>query len=224
MNEGLLFNVNANDQLRDASEYAKARASAEEERPMLMIGAATNDANRFGRTAELYDDQLKRGDAILHCAPWSHRSWLDPKIKQYRQTPEMHVVKNGTKGYMTNSTRLAQQLKTWTSEQTPAQVVMNALTDSMRHSGETTDFELAGGGGPSPHEPLVSIGSQDAAEELVGYWDDVRGGWLPPELVKKARAEEVAEVQKYKVIEIVPRRKMYDAGKTNALDTVVRYQ
>ena len=140
------------------------------------------------------------------------------------------LVKKET-GWLTNSQILAQTLQQECSNRTGkspwhrhvhlingrakrAQVypialvraVLKGLRKELRTRGEIGNLEY----GPSPHEPLVTVNDEATAEEVGAYWDDVRGGWLDNELVKKARAEEVAEYQKYGVIEIVPRQQFND--------------
>ena len=36
------------------------------------------------------------------------------------------------------------------------------------------------------------------------YWDDTKGGWLDPVLVRKAREEEMQDVKKHATYEKVP--------------------
>ena len=46
------------------------------------------------------------------------------------------------------------------------------------------------------------------------YWDDAKGGWLDPILVRKAREEEMQYVQKHAVYEKVPMTQCWkDTGK-----------
>ena len=66
---------------------------------------------------------------------------------------------------------------------------------------------------------MIHSQTMEIADELQGYWDDVRGGWLDPELAREGRKKEIQHVIKYGVFEIVPRQRMYDAGKTRPLDT-----
>ena len=73
-------------------------------------------------------------------------------------------------------------------------------------------------GRPSPHEPNIAAQTQEVYDELESYWDDVRGGWLPPAGVRKARMEEVEEYRKYEVIEIRPIEEYKMSGK-RAVDT-----
>ena len=42
------------------------------------------------------------------------------------------------------------------------------------------------------------------------YWDDAKGGWLPPELVAKARDEEMGYVRRHRVYERVRRQVCLD--------------
>ena len=42
------------------------------------------------------------------------------------------------------------------------------------------------------------------------YYDNISGEWLQPELVKQARAEEMAEVRKHRVYEKVDTSECYD--------------
>ena len=53
-----------------------------------------------------------------------------------------------------------------------------------------------------------SAGGQAAADLMSftqgSYWDDVRGGWLGPELVKKGRTEEIGYARRHKVYKWVP--------------------
>ena len=88
--------------------------------------------------------------------------------------------------------------------------VLTAIKNQRKDDGEIGSLEA---GGPSPHEPLIAPQSPDVAEELGRYWDDVKGGWLEPRKVEKAREEEVHEVIKYKVIDVVPRQRLIDSGK-----------
>ena len=49
---------------------------------------------------------------------------------------------------------------------------------------------------------------------LGGCWDDNKGGWLQPELVRKGREEEMCYVRKHRVYDKVPRSQCYqDTGK-----------
>ena len=94
--------------------------------------------------------------------------------------------------------------------------VLLALRRQMQACGEIGRLEI---GGPSPHEPLIEPQVPEVAQEIGGYWDDVKGGWLEPTLVQKARAEEVAQVIRYAVIALVARQRMVESGK-KAIDTV----
>ena len=52
---------------------------------------------------------------------------------------------------------------------------------------------------------ILGIGDEALEEqETEKYWDDLSGKELKPELVKKARAEELREINKYNVYVKVP--------------------
>jgi len=151
------------------------------------------------------------------------------------------LVKKET-GYLTNCPELAKALRTLCSNVTgtrpwhrhvpllgggraakaavypPKMVraVLGAIVKQMRADNEICHLEA---GGPSPHEPMIDVKEPAVAEELHQYWDDVRGGWLQDSLVQKARQEEVDQVRKHNVIDIVPRQRLIESGK-KALDTV----
>merc|ERR1712016_581030 len=93
--------------------------------------------------------------------------------------------------------------------------VLRGLKEEMEQQGEISNLEA---GRPSPHEPNIAAQTQEAHDELESYWDDVRGGWLPPAGVRKARTEEVEEYRKYEVIEIRPIEEYKMSGK-RAVDT-----
>ena len=88
--------------------------------------------------------------------------------------------------------------------------VLKALKAQMRADGEINSMEP---GGPTPHEPMFGPQSQEVSDEMAQYWDDVRGGWLEPVRVKRARAEEIEQFFRYQVIEIVPRWRLTQSGK-----------
>ena len=80
--------------------------------------------------------------------------------------------------------------------------ILKALRRELAEAGEVGNLES----GPSPHEPLLPPQQSDVVEELQAYWGDVKGGWLDPALVRKARQDEVNEFQGYGVIDIVPHK------------------
>ena len=92
--------------------------------------------------------------------------------------------------------------------------VLRAIRRQMHCDGMICSMEA---GGPSPHEALVMPQAKEIMEEVESYWDDVRGGWLEPATVRKARADEIAEVEKYGVIRIAPRSVMPEGA--TILDT-----
>ena len=52
--------------------------------------------------------------------------------------------------------------------------------------------------GPVPEECFVTL------EDVEQYWDDVNGGFLPPDRVREARQLELAYLRKQEVYEKVP--------------------
>ena len=56
---------------------------------------------------------------------------------------------------------------------------------------------------PVPEDPVIPR-EPELEEELEVYWDDSKGGYLDPKLVRKARMEEIAELHRYKVYEKRP--------------------
>ena len=51
------------------------------------------------------------------------------------------------------------------------------------------------------------------------YWDDVKGGWLDPALIRKARDEEMQYVKKHAVCENVSMTQRQKATRTNPIKT-----
>ena len=54
-----------------------------------------------------------------------------------------------------------------------------------------------------PEDPVIPR-EPELQEELEVYWDDSKGGYLNPKLVRQARKEEIIELHKYKVYEKRP--------------------
>ena len=75
-----------------------------------------------------------------------------------------------------------------------AQTVLKACKDVMRQEGVLSALD-AFAAGPNPVQPLID---ETPWEQ---YWDDVNGGWLKPELCRKARDEELEWVHRQKVWE-----------------------
>ena len=79
---------------------------------------------------------------------------------------------------------------------------MSAVLKSLKHElmqkGELSSAE-ASISGPIPEEPFV-----DQEEFQEWYWDDVNGGWLPPDKVREARMLEMDYLKKQNVYEKRP--------------------
>ena len=56
---------------------------------------------------------------------------------------------------------------------------------------------------PVPEDPVIPR-DPELQEELEVYWDDSKGGYLDPKLVRQPRKEEIIELHKYKVYEKRP--------------------
>ena len=64
--------------------------------------------------------------------------------------------------------------------------------------------QLAGGAGP--------VACEDNGKEMQQAWDDVSGKDLKPELVRKARTEEMESIKKTNLYNKVPRSKATKPG------------
>ena len=100
-----------------------------------------------------------------------------------------------------------------------ARDTMKQLGDLMHHTGGTDHMQPTRMTTmPRRRRSRRSPGGA-ASEDLLsfqqgGFWDDNKGGWLSPELVRKARAEEMAYVRWHDVYQRVPRSQCFsDTGK-----------
>ena len=76
--------------------------------------------------------------------------------------------------------------------------VLKSLKHELMQKGELSSAE-ASISGPIPEEPFV-----DQEEFQEWYWDDVNGGWLPPDKVREARMLEMDYLKKQNVYEKRP--------------------
>ena len=95
--------------------------------------------------------------------------------------------------------------------------VLQCLKKELERTGELNAVEMRSSG-PVPEEPWVDL------QWIEAYWDDVNGGWLSPEEVKKARQLEMDYLHKQGVYSKVPLQQCLDeTGKqpigTRWLDT-----
>ena len=72
--------------------------------------------------------------------------------------------------------------------------------DDDRLSVSMLDDVCLRAGGAAPSEPAAPAGALMDG----GYWDDVRGGWLPSSLVQEARREELSWLHEMGVYRKVP--------------------
>ena len=131
----------------------------------------------------------------------------------------MHNVKKRTK-FMTNASRIARRLskscskdhdhirleggsRTRQSEVYPeglCKEIIRGLKDQMRDDGRIT----SGGLGTVCTVEEYKPENEEMEEEIKRYWDDISGKELDPELVKRARVEEIEEFNKHRVYVKVP--------------------
>ena len=73
--------------------------------------------------------------------------------------------------------------------------ILRGARAQLQATGEMQNFNY-----PVPEDPVIPR-DQELQEELEVCWDDSKGGYLDPKLVRQARKEEIIELHKYKVYE-----------------------
>ena len=86
--------------------------------------------------------------------------------------------------------------------------VLEGLKQQMKYDKEINSLELFASG-PNPSEDLFPVEFQN---EVAEFYDDISGEALPPELVRKARQEEVAWIHKIGLYKKVPRQEAREHG------------
>ena len=76
--------------------------------------------------------------------------------------------------------------------------ILRGARAQLQETGEMMNFHY-----PVPEDPVIPR-EPELQEELEVYWDDSKGGYLNPKLVRQARKEEIIELHKYKVYEKQP--------------------
>ena len=85
--------------------------------------------------------------------------------------------------------------------------ILKALREQLKENGQLHSVKKIAG--PAPKIPV----EYDQILEGGGkFWDDVKGGYLPEDLVLAARREEIDWVHSEGVYEIVPMQECRDAG------------
>ena len=91
--------------------------------------------------------------------------------------------------------------------------VLEGLKRQMRADNTLSSVE-AYSSGPDPTEPLFPLESYKQLDyELEKYYDDISGEELPPDLVKKARLEEIDWIHRIQLYDKVPRSTALERGK-----------
>ena len=93
---------------------------------------------------------------------------------------------------------------------TPAELltaILEGIKQQMLEDGQISELELHSAG-PVAEEPDMPSG------EWEDFWDDVKGGYLDPTLVREARQEEIGWVRKSDMFDIRPRSESFqETGK-----------
>ena len=76
--------------------------------------------------------------------------------------------------------------------------ILRGARAQLQATGEMMNFNY-----PVPEDPVIPR-DPELQEELEVYWDDSKGGYLDPKLVRQPRKEEIIELHKYKVYEKRP--------------------
>eukprot|EP00435_Cladocopium_sp_Y103_P052687 s1304_g16.t1 len=154
-------------------------------------------------SCKMYRKQYDAGRTFLHEAPWGASSWKDPEVQAILALPgvsaQTRLEVNGTDTSILLVTSHEQQRST----RQLVKAVLKWLKSKLVRSGELGSTE-ANTSGPVPEEQFVN---KEEFEDW--FWDDVNGGWLPPDKVREARNLEMEYLKKQAVYEKRPISEAY---------------
>ena len=132
-------------------------------------------------------EQMARGRKFVIELPWGAPFWENPMVKEIADEEEVYVIVSGPTdetedvGWITNCADTAQKLHESGFEEDIGEIILNGVEADVVESGEKCDISEL----PVADDKVVFYKTKkDGA-----YWDDVRGGWLPKDLVEAARGE-----------------------------------
>lgn len=182
-------------------------------------------ASSFSWSDETLKALQSSGGVFTVAGPMSY--WdLPSKVEKVRRARSCGIARARTM-FLTNSRFVAEALEKSMSEQRsgslhllrhvggavqlasallPGQVagVLEAVKNELKEGGQLSDLDLKYGG-PVPSQPHFDFQDQGLQEDYAKFWDNISGEELPPQLVKKARREEIEWVRSINLYDKVPR-------------------
>ena len=89
--------------------------------------------------------------------------------------------------------------------------VLTGLREQMRQDGHLSDLDFKYGG-PVPSQPTFEADNEALQEDYSKFFDNISGEELPPDLVTKARQEEISWVRSINLYDKVPRAEAESRG------------